>query len=228
VLSDCKPAMQQIEDAWRRGRVGAGSTAGSAAMLEEICEHRAKLDRVVIVYTPGHRGISPNEYADAAAKAHAWEAISPGTDYEIAQHVRSRPCVYSMTGERTGLCTRSVYESAGTAAREWVTERLGETLHTGLLLGHAQKDVWTELVTATGRAARRKRQADADETVRWGDDEQDAMMKQTVGGACGFTHGICGRGNLRMQNTAADSTRTPAYGRRARQGASAARQYDMW
>ena len=190
VLSDCKPAMQQIEDAWRRGRVGAGSTAGSAAMLEEICEHRAKLDRVVIVYTPGHRGISPNEYADAAAKAHAWEAISPGTDYEIARHVRSRPCVYSMTGERTGLCTRSVYESAGTAAREWVTERLGETLHTGLLLGHAQKDVWTELVTATGRAARRKRQADADETVRWGDDEQDAMMKQTVGGACGFTHGM--------------------------------------
>jgi hypothetical protein len=45
-------------------------------------------------------------------------------------------------------------------------------------------------VTATGRAARRKRQADADETVRWGDDEHDAMMKQTVGGACGFTHGM--------------------------------------
>ena len=38
-------------------------------MLEEICKRRAVLGEVVFMYVPAHTGASPNEYADAAAKA---------------------------------------------------------------------------------------------------------------------------------------------------------------
>ena len=118
VMSDCKPAMQQIEDAWRAGGMRVGATAGSDAMLEEICTHRARLGGVVVMYTPGHRGISPNEYADAAAKAHVWDDVDPLITSEIAKHVCTRPCVYRLDGVGKGLCMRTSFESAREAAQE--------------------------------------------------------------------------------------------------------------
>jgi hypothetical protein len=80
-----------------------GATAGSDAMLEEICTHRARLGGVVVMYTPGHRGISPNEYADAVAKAHVWDDVDPLITSEIAKHVCTRPCVYRLDGVGEGL-----------------------------------------------------------------------------------------------------------------------------
>ena len=116
VMSDCKPAMQQIEDAWRRGETCVAATAGTDAMLEKICTHRKRLGCVIIVYTPGHQGISPNEYADAAAKAHVWGKVDPFITTEIAQRIKSRPCIYHECNVGRGMCTRTTYESARISA----------------------------------------------------------------------------------------------------------------
>jgi len=40
-------------------------------MLEEICKWRKRLEKVVFMYVPAHKGIVCNEMADAAAKAGA-------------------------------------------------------------------------------------------------------------------------------------------------------------
>ena len=110
-----------------REDVDEGATAGTRAMLEEICEHRARLGRVVLMYVPGHRGVSANEYADAVAKQHAHGIVDPSITFEIARHVRSRPCLYQ---EGNGLCMRYVYEAARVAANKWVHDKLWETLQT--------------------------------------------------------------------------------------------------
>ena len=49
ILVDCKPALQAIEGAWRRGRIETGRGGNRGAMLEEICRLRAALGRVVFL-----------------------------------------------------------------------------------------------------------------------------------------------------------------------------------
>ena len=70
ILVDCKPALQAVEGAWRRGRIETGRGGDRGAMLEEICRLRAALGRVVFLWVPSHVGISPNSMADAAAKTY--------------------------------------------------------------------------------------------------------------------------------------------------------------
>ena len=47
-------------------------------MLHAINTVRARLGLVVMVWVPAHSGVSPNAYADAAAKAHLTAAAVPG------------------------------------------------------------------------------------------------------------------------------------------------------
>jgi ribonuclease HI len=151
VLSDCQPAMDQIEAAWRAGGRVASVPGGCADMLEEICAHRARLDRVVIMYTPGHRGVSPNEYADAAAKAHAAGEVSPHVALEVAARVVSRPCVYEGTSDGDGLCQRPMFQEVRGRMTAWVRKTLGASAARGLVLGQ-DGDVWRDVLRMTAVA----------------------------------------------------------------------------
>jgi hypothetical protein len=103
IISDCKPMLRAIERAWRAGDA-RGCRGGRAATLEAVCKLRAQLGRVVTVWCPAHRGITPNEYADIAAAAHAQCQVE-STDSIIAA-VTSRDC-------RRGFCRRDAAQLRG-------------------------------------------------------------------------------------------------------------------
>ena len=195
ILSDCQPALDQVEAAWREGGVPRGGHKGCAAMLEEICEHRARLGTVVLMYTPGHSGISPNEYADAIAKAHAWGDIDPDITRDVADNVRSRPCVYERIGEREGMCQRPCLQEAWGTTGAWIAKQLREGTTRGILLGR-DADAWREVVKTVGAAgpvAARGLGADGDGDKE-GRGKRFSRPKRTEkgseAGVCGFTHGI--------------------------------------
>ena len=75
VMCDCKGAMTAIESAWRGGGVDELRRAKRGGILEAICRLRAKLELVVFMYTPAHRGASMSAYADAVAKAYLQERV---------------------------------------------------------------------------------------------------------------------------------------------------------
>ena len=117
-MCDCKPAMMAIEAAWRRvGKAGVPEVEGlrtwdRGAMLEAICAIRARLGRVVFMWVPAHEGVTPNSYADAAAKAHLQaRVVAADVTAVVAREVRSRDVVWerrvrgggsSQIGNRTG------------------------------------------------------------------------------------------------------------------------------
>ena len=69
IVSDCRPALDAIESAWRRGNA-ALYLKDRGNILEGICNMRQAMDRVIFVWCPGHAGITPNEYADMVADAY--------------------------------------------------------------------------------------------------------------------------------------------------------------
>jgi hypothetical protein len=69
VMSDCASALRMVETAWRAKGRRAYAMNDRGGMLEAICTYREKLELVVTMYVPAHRGFAANSYADAAAKA---------------------------------------------------------------------------------------------------------------------------------------------------------------
>ena len=98
VQSDCLGVLDAIESAWQRHDATALPKMDRGAMLESICRLREQLGRVVFLFTPSHRGIAPNAYADAAAKSHLH---APLLDLSDGVHARvlSRPCVYCVDSD---------------------------------------------------------------------------------------------------------------------------------
>ena len=114
ILSDCKSMLQAIERAWRAGDA-SGCKGGRAAMLEAICRLRAQLDR----------GITPNEYADMAAAAHASCAVEDVS--QVIGMVESRDCLYETTSEYSesmSLTDRRSYRLVRYHMARWVRRRL--------------------------------------------------------------------------------------------------------
>ena len=72
VLSDCKPALQQIEAAYRKGSLEGLREWDRGAQLEGICRYRAQLESVTFLWVPSHAGCASNAYADATATAYTW------------------------------------------------------------------------------------------------------------------------------------------------------------
>merc|ERR1712185_747492 len=91
VLSDCAPALRSIETAWREGDTRRCRTRDRGGMLEAICEVRARLGHVSMMWIPAHRGSSVSAYADALAKAHLAAGRVEETTATIAAAIRSRP-----------------------------------------------------------------------------------------------------------------------------------------
>ena len=87
---DDTETLARLEGVWRQGDARGMRTRERAAMLESCCVLRARLQLVVFMYVPAHRGISLNAYADAAAKAHR-ERIRRTRVPTTQQHPSSLP-----------------------------------------------------------------------------------------------------------------------------------------
>ena len=70
VLCDCKPALQQIEGAHRKGMPEGLRDWERGGLLEAIVYYRSKLEAVVFMWVPARVGIACNAYADAVATAY--------------------------------------------------------------------------------------------------------------------------------------------------------------
>ena len=152
VLVDCKPALQAIEGAWRRGRIETGRGGDRGAMLEEICRLRATLGRVVFLWVPSHVGISPNSMADAAAKTYLGQPVDEAGVASIAAAVRTRPCLYAASrggGAAPALRDKRVYAEAYTRSKAWVCEQLRKGTTSGIVMGMEGR-LWPGLVKRVG------------------------------------------------------------------------------
>ena len=159
VMSDCVPAMQQVEKAWRQGHVEGMRRWDRGAMLEAVNTLRAQLGEVVCLWTPAHAGICCNAMADAAAKAH----LQAGDNGEmeavtevVRAHVRGRPCVYEVrVGEgaeaRWELMDRPAFKACRLRARGFVRRQLGEVVREGACAAGLQEPLWPEVAAGLGR-----------------------------------------------------------------------------
>ncbi len=101
IATDCLPALQQIEKAWRLGNVDGLRRWDRGAMLEAITHLRRQLGTVVLMWVPAHRGCSPNAYADAVAKASLGAPEREPVARTLSELVHGRPCLYEVR-TRTG------------------------------------------------------------------------------------------------------------------------------
>ena len=152
-LSDCKPAMQAVERAWRHGAPEGMRRWDRGATLEAICNLRSRIDRLVVMYVPAHDGVSPNSYADSAAKSgSALPDVDEATAI-VADLVDARPCIYERRvrgegGETTWeLEDRRAYASARRATRGYVRGRLSQDLTAGRTTAGVER-VWPEVTKA--------------------------------------------------------------------------------
>jgi hypothetical protein len=152
VMSDCESPMGQIEQAMRKGYTTTGRDRGGGAMLEAICKCRAQLGRVVIMYTPGHSGVSPNEYADAIAKAYTQDKVEAGITADIAAHVTTRPCIYEHVTKAQGLRQGRIYQEASREAAKWACADIATRSTCTSYLSSSEEEgaIWKELVQEVG------------------------------------------------------------------------------
>ena len=94
-MSDCKPALQQIEAAYRRGSLEGLREWDRGGALEGICRYRAQLESVTFLWVPSHAGCASNAYADAAATAYMGASEIEDATAVIRGAVRTRPCLYT-------------------------------------------------------------------------------------------------------------------------------------
>ena len=86
IMSDCEAAMRKIERAWRARRRREYARGACGAML---CTCRERLETVVFMYVPAHRGFGANAAADAVAKTSTALHDDGGVDRTDAARARS-------------------------------------------------------------------------------------------------------------------------------------------
>ena len=101
IQSDCLGALDSVEAVWRVGRADSLRGRDRGAMLESICRLRKRLDRVIFLYTPSHKGHASNAMADAVAKTCLGDADLWCTDSVVAANCHSRPCLHSVDSDFT-------------------------------------------------------------------------------------------------------------------------------
>ena len=84
ILSDCTAVLQEVESAWRTGSAWLLRGQHRQSLLESISLRRARWvlggGNVVFQWTPAHRGVYPNHYADVMAKAYLGREVAPPYD----------------------------------------------------------------------------------------------------------------------------------------------------
>ena len=204
VLSDCKPALQQIEAAYRRGSLEGLREWDRGGVLEGICRYRAQLESVTFLWVPSHAGCASNAYADAAATAYMGASEIEDATAVIRGAVRTRPCLYTerrrtADGEWRGdvLDRRTYYATRG-HTNEWVRGRLGEGLTAGSHTAGVTGPLWSDVVRGTTRHKWDKRQRIKDQhgerEIEFADVDDHNVVTKTVMGArvrqqAGVPHG---------------------------------------
>ena len=113
ICSDCRPALQQIDHAWRQSHATGFRKYDRGHLLEAICNLRADMGIVITVWTPAHDGITPNAMADCAAKHYTRDEHKEDTVARIAPHVLARPCTYERRIHAcNGGTTEEIWEHA--------------------------------------------------------------------------------------------------------------------
>ena len=155
ICSDCRPALQQIEHAWRQNHATGFRRYDRGHLLEAICNLRADMGRVITVWTPAHVGITPNAMADCAAKHHTRDTHKEDTEAQIAPHVLARPCTYARRiHERLGDSVEAVWEHADRRpyaetkrrARIYVRGKLSVGLKDGCTTAGVAGRLWSDVV----------------------------------------------------------------------------------
>ena len=148
IASDSLGCLDSLEGVWRQGDARGMRTRERAAMLESCCVLRARLQLVVFMYVPAHRGISLNAYADAAAKAHLDAPLDADTASTVCENVTSKPSVHVV---RSDFCRDGTLRAQGVAATDapWVVwdkrlfaavrRRAARSVHERLHAKHAEK-----------------------------------------------------------------------------------------
>ena len=194
LLSDCKSALQQVETAWRSGRFESGRGGDRGAMLEEICRLRACLGRVVMVWVPSHRGISPNAMADAIAKSYLTQQVDSDAVRAIAAAVQTRPCLYAVRDSAGSLALRDkrVYKEMYGKVKEWVQVALRKGTKSGILM-RMEGTVWQAVARRVGIGMRLETDGDGDGAIEGGGEPADAgVVPQDTAAAAAVADDIAG------------------------------------
>ena len=134
VLCDCKPTLQQIENAHRKGMPEGLRDWERGGLLEAIAHYRSQLEAVVFVWVPSHVGIACNAYADAVATAYLGKDDTEDASKVVRDAVRTRPCMYTVRKEmaedpeKREISDRRTYGHMRQSAHEWVCEQLRKTV----------------------------------------------------------------------------------------------------
>jgi hypothetical protein len=116
------------------------------------------------MYTPAHSGITPNEYADAIAKAHVMDDVDPEIANNIAKAVTSRPCIHIDT--QTGaMCMRRTYRETRKRMGTWIERKLTEGTTKGILAGIPVEQTWKEVTSKMVQSIGREEMETGDENT---------------------------------------------------------------
>jgi ribonuclease HI len=147
VLTDCKSAIEILEQAWRRERV---KTWGDRARLvEAICNVRKEIGVCVLCKVQSHVGVAPNEYADAAAKAHL-EAPAEEIEDAVAQMERYLLRAQWVHEERLrggtwSMTDRAMYATARKRGTVYARRKMNEGVKRDRYCAAAWGPVWEEV-----------------------------------------------------------------------------------
>ena len=155
MLCDCKPALQQIENAHRKGMPEGLRDWERGGLLEAIAYYRSKLEAVVFMWVPAHVGIACNAYADAVATAHLGDNDSEDASKVVRDAVRTRPCMYTVrreaaeNAEKREIVDRRTYGHMCKSAHEWVCEQYRKTVRPGSHTAGVAGRLWSEVAVAS-------------------------------------------------------------------------------
>ena len=115
-------------------------------MLEAICRIREKIGMCVIVYVPAHVGCSPNEYADACAKAHLQSEWMEDVTHRIAGWVQTRPRINEWkTEEGWVMSDQAMYSGARKRATEYARDCMEGSVSRGRITAGQEHALWKGL-----------------------------------------------------------------------------------
>ena len=155
IVSDCAAGLWMVEQAWRRGVAWKGQRAGRAGLLHAINMEREKLELVVMMWAPAHKGGSVSAYADAAAKAGATaSACESGGMEHVCGHLpggRSVLTVRDTHSGRWGLWPVDRHTAYRDAAGWWVLRKMARGGRAGRAIDEERVGrLWTERRVAVG------------------------------------------------------------------------------
>ena len=187
VLSDSQTVLNIID------RVTKGEMRPSDAshVIEAVCHvHHAIVQRggrVVYVWTPGHRGIAGNEYADAMAKCAVKRGLGQAEDVtaRMAAWVTSTPCMLQvLRDDAYCLDMRHVRVLVEAELAKWVTQRMTSGKGSAPVKRTKPVERWVAIVVAVGKGYDRnedyvKNEARDGECVSGGGDECTSKWKRS-------------------------------------------------